>query len=502
MRDLDLRARGEARASRPRAGAPGACARRARRPFAAHDLRVPPCCIEQLPAFSCRRLRLCSWPVSTPEPSGARPAVDWRDRAEHGLVRARPLWVVLLLALLVPLGVRGVEDARRPAPRGDTRFYVRAAGNFLAGRPLYHDAYGRTTSYTYPPPFAAVCAWTVPLPYALVRVLWLVIMTGCAVGAAALALRWLREADPPATARPHLLLALALAPTLRFGVNDLAHGQTNWLIALLVAATLLLLQRRRDLGAGACLGAALVIKPTAWPLLAWLAVTRRPRALGGVLLAALVAMLPVALRYGPAGAVGEALAWLGAMPGFAELEALSADNASLASTLHRLLSGVKVHPDEGGGHAPLLLAIDLAAARPWARAAAVLLVSIGFGWLAWRRRREPPALAALLPLAALLSPVTWKAHLVALLPATLVLARRLAEGPGDRRTWGVWAALVAWFTLPSRGLLDLSWAAAWGSTTAGLALLFCWLAAEARRDPGEVVALARPEGYDCDAEAS
>lgn len=407
----------------------------------------------------------------------ARPEVDWRDRVERHLARSRWPWALLLLALLVPLAHRGVADARRAEPRGDTRFYVRAADNFLAGRPLYVAGPERlTTSYTYPPPFAAACVWTVPLPYAAVRVAWLLLMTACGVAAAALALRWLREACPDALpARPHLLLVLALVPLARFGVNDLAHGQTNWLIALLIAGALLLLQRRRDLAAGACLGAALVIKPTAWPLLAWLVVTRRPRALAGVALAAALSMLPIALRYGPAGALDEALAWLRAMPVFADLEALSPGNASLSSTLQRLLSGVKL-PDDGG-RATLLLALDPDATRPWARGAAVLLVALAFGGLALRRRASAVAPAALLPLAALLSPVTWKAHLVLLLPAALVLARALAEDARpDRRAWAAWCGLVALFTLPSRGLLDLTWAEPWGSTTAGLVVLFAWAA--------------------------
>ncbi|MCO5165975.1 MAG: DUF2029 domain-containing protein [Planctomycetes bacterium] len=404
------------------------------------------------------------------------------DRLEAALRRGRWLALPLLLAALVPLTYRAATD-----PKGDTRFYVRAAERFVAGAPLYRAEDGATTSYTYPPPFAAACVWTLALPYPAVRVAWLALMTACALGAAAVALRWLREAGPRG-GRPHLLLLLALLPLLRFGMNDLAHGQTNWLLALLVPAALLWLQRGRDLRAGAFLGAALVIKPTAWPLLAWVALSGRGRALAGLASAAVVAMLPVVARYGPAGALGEVGAWLEASPRFADLEALAPGNASLASTLNRLLSGTTTK----AGLEPLLLALDPAATRPWARAAAVLIVAAAFAWLLARRRREPLAPAALLPLAALLSPVTWKAHLVGLLPATLVAARPLAEGSAGRGAWLAWGALAALLALPSRGLLDLAWAEPWGSTTAGLALLFALSASACRAAPAPARSAASP----------
>jgi hypothetical protein len=53
--------------------------------------------------------------------------------------------------------------------------------------------------------------------------------------------------------------------------------------------------------------------------------------------------------------------------------------------------------------------------REWARIAAVSAVGVGFALLIWRGRGDQRAPAAVLILGALLSPVTWKAHLVVLL---------------------------------------------------------------------------------------
>jgi Glycosyltransferase family 87 len=314
-------------------------------------------------------------------------------------------------------------------------------------------------------------------------------MTAAAIAASAVAMHWLREADPPAagtsTSRPHLVLLLGLVPLVRFGINDLGHGQVNWLLALLVAGALLLTQRGRDVAGGACLGAALVVKPTAWPLFVWFAAERRGRVLAAACAAALVAYVPVLLRYGPAGTLEQTLAWLEHMPRFADHEAFASGNASLSSTIGRWLAGSL--DASTGVEQRVLLQLDHDAVRPWARALATAAVFAALAWLLVRTRRGAGAAggagraralapAALLPLAALASPVTWKAHLVGLLPVLLVLARDLAEGDArDRRAWATWLAVVLLFTLPSRGVLDVGWLDVAGCTTAGLVVLFVWL---------------------------
>lgn len=378
-----------------------------------------------------------------------------RDAAERLLRRAGP-WLggALLLVLLAALGWRATL-APEAGEDGDTRFYVRGARLFLEGKdlswaPVEPSGYRPTTSYTYPPPFAAACVWTLPLPYVVVRGVWLLGMTGCALLAGAIALRL------AAPARPALALALALPLFLRFGINDLAHGQTNWLVVLLLGTALLARARERDGLAGLSLGAALSIKPVAWPLVAWwLLGERRPRAALAALatLAGLLVLVPLP-RYGPGGTAALLGSWLELMDHFARREASTPGNAAPVSVLFRALS-----PLEDPGRALLLL-----------RGAALLWGAGAFAWLV-RRRGGPGAPAAALLLGALLSPVTWKAHLVVLVFAALVLARRLADAPAGRAAWATWAGLVLLLNLPSGGLLRLGRLEELGSLAVATALL-------------------------------
>ena len=397
------------------------------------------------------------------------PALDARDRPEALLRRrARPLLAALLLLIL---GANAVRLARAPVEgrgAGDTRFYVTGAERFLAGQDLYFapphpDGYRPTIGYTYPPPFAALCAWTLLLPYPALRVVWLLGMTACALGALLLALRHLAARGAP-PARPALTVLLALPLVLRFGQNDLAHGQTNWLLALLLGAALLAAARGQDLSAGLALGAALALKPTAWLLLPWwLVVERRWRAVVAALGALLVLVLVLpALRYGPLGALELLGSWLELMRGFARLEACAPDNHAFSAALLRLAGA-----DRSPSGQSLLLA----------RVLALALVAGGFLTLALLRPRAPEAAVAVLALGVLASPVTWKAHLVVLCLPALSVTRALADAPRVAPlAWVSWGALTALLVLPSRGLFALERLEAAGSLTLGVALLGAWAA--------------------------
>src|SRR5688500_11389982 len=128
--------------------------------------------------------------------AAAQATGDWRDPAERALARARPLAAIALVVIVGVLLYRAVKEGADQ--RADTRFYVRGAERFVAAEHLYvfQDPTGApigNTGYTYPPPFAAACTWTLLLPYRAVRVIWLLLMTTAAFAATVLAMHWLRE---------------------------------------------------------------------------------------------------------------------------------------------------------------------------------------------------------------------------------------------------------------------------------------------------------------------
>lgn len=383
--------------------------------------------------------------------------------------------VAVTLALLAWRCVRPGAEAH-----GDTRFYRAGAERFVAGRSLYRideappvDGVRPTTGYTYPPPFAAVSTWMLPLPYRAVRLLWLAAMAGCFAAAFALLARWAGErprthGPPGPPNRPWLAAALVALPLARFVVNDLAHGQTNGLVLLLVALALRAADGGRPLASGAALGAAMVTKPTLWLLvLALLARPGRARFAAGLALAAGLLFLPPLLRYGPAGLLDELAGWTGRMAEFADESAGSRGNVSLSATLCRVLAGAS--RTEHGPFEPVLLSLHPFVVRPWARFAAVVVV-LGACALQLRRRPGSPwTPAVLLGLGLLLSPVSWKAHLVALAPAALLVARALADG-SSRRAWAAWGLATALLALPSQGALGLERLDDLGATTLGVAI--------------------------------
>ena len=432
------------------------------------------------------------------------------DRLEGWLYRLR--WAAFL-ATLILVGVLGYRATlRHNAPtRGDTRFYQRGAQRFWAGQSLYYfDAPGSadlppsersTTAYTYLPPFAASLGWTRSIPYVVLRGGWLLasLLALCAGvlvarrlasgvsadvdseegGAPEVGTHSPNESPPPAgsakvAGRHAVWLALLALLLGRFVVNDLGHGQVNAFLALLLGLGLWEVYGERPLRGGIWIGLALVIKPTSWLLLPWLLGDRRWRALGAACAAGVGALLLSWALY-PGDYLAQLHEWFELMPRFASAESVRPYNASLASTIQRLLAGSV--PSGAPGPERLLFRFELSWVQPFARAAATALALAGLLAALWQRKRgrvrAPRAAASVLALSALLSPITWKAHFVVLLAPVAFLAWDLASGAASRRRWGAVLLIAALFLLPSRGLGALGLGLeAWGGLSLGLVLIY------------------------------
>jgi len=360
----------------------------------------------------------------------------------------------------VVLGVLLARVIRHPES-GDTRFYRFGAERLAQGQPLYFldppgvSDYRNGTGYTYLPPFALLSEWMRWLSYPSVRVVWLLLMALALVG---VALGLARLARPP----PRAWLAGALTALIcaRFVLNDLAHGQVNALLTLLLLAALL--GARGEAGwprwtAGVALGLALTIKPTSWLLVPWLLLERRWRVVSAALLTGLALLGLSALRY-PAPLLPQIGEWLTLMPRFAA-ECVVPHNASLAATLSRGLAF-------SGASSSLLPGRLLAGA--------LVLAGLVLSWRARDPERPERGWAAVLILSALFSPVTWKAHLVVLLIPAWLIARDLSVAPSRARALTL-ALALACFLLPSRGVAGLGGLERLGALSLGLVLLWALL---------------------------
>lgn len=380
-------------------------------------------------------------PARAPHPPPHVPGADAR--------RGR-WWLWLWLALAAVLVARATL---RPPHRGVILDHLEFGRRLVCGEELYGpwrsdlDAPLRPLHAPYPPsfglltaPFAAVAA---AAGDSAARACWALVQVA-AIAALAFVLRRLPTGRSPPGARFWSLWLLTLLLGARFVLRDMHGGGGNLINVALCALAFLCAERGQPARAGWLLGASLLTKPTqVWLLPVLLLLGHRRAALHTLLAgAAGVALSLALLRFD----VAPWLRWLEgswalatqssafAVPalGFPEFEWM---NQSLRSATGRWLGEV---PPEFAARVPGGIAPGLGlpvAAVAWITRAFSLLL---FAWLAaaaWRARRAagPLAqartwvLAAALLLSVLLSPLSWKAHHVALLPALFLLVRAAIE---------------------------------------------------------------------------
>ena len=319
------------------------------------------------------------------------------------------LAVVLALAILLPLGARAVSsrwsddslwsNALRSLGGADVPFdlavFLRAAEDIRAGESPYVDpttvVEGAPAPYVYPPLLALALVPATLLPDEVagaspVAVVYSLLLVGCLAGALLVLGVHDWRCYP---------VALLYPPTL----ENVEYGAIGPILALLVA--LAWRSRNRVSGAAGAVGAALVLKVFLWPLVVWLAVTRRPRA---AVAAAGVAVGLALLSWGAIGFAG--LADYPAL--LRRLSDLEAENSYSALAL---FTAVDVP-------SPLARALVVTAA------AALLVLAGRSARDESRNRRECDRRALTLVLAAgfVLTPILWLHYLV-LLVVPIALAR-------------------------------------------------------------------------------
>jgi arabinofuranan 3-O-arabinosyltransferase len=302
----------------------------------------------------------------------------------------------------------------------DLAILWRGGASLATGGPLY-DSH---LEFIYPPLAGWLLAPLGLLPFDKAVVVVVLGGLAAAIAATVLLLR-LVGVRADSSVLPGALLLLAHSRPL---IGLLALGNIDTVLLLAEAGVIALLMARRDLAAGALLGAVCAVKPTLAPVVLALVLLQRGRAL----LAAAVS-----------GIAFSAVGWLtvpdrdvfftGVLP------LLAGGNRDQLAPFNRSIHGAVVELGLPG-------ALDLAL-----RVAAFGLAC----WIAWRRRSGPVAPLEVVPLVMLgtllASSFTWANYSIYLLPLLVTVAR-----PDSLvRSWPAWAGVYLFATTNAWHLEDL-----------------------------------------------
>ena len=323
-------------------------------------------------------------------------------------------WTQAARAVLWPLAVGSLLHVAVRSATGtasDLGILWRSGASLAAGGPLYDPL----LEFIYPPLAGWLFAPLGLLPFRAAVVVVVIAGLAATVAATVLLLRLVgvRAASP---VLPAVLLALAHSRPL---VGLLQQGNVDTVLLLAESGVITLLLARRDVSAGALLGAVCAVKPTLVPVTVALVVLGRGRALLA------------------AAASGAALTVLG-----------------LLTVPDRAVFFTDVLPLLAGGNrdqlAPFNRSLHGAAVElglPPALDVTLRIAAFGLAcWVAWRRRAGPMAPLEVVPLlmlgTLLASSFAWANYGIYLLPLLVTAARR----DSLVRTWPAWAGVYLFAT--------------------------------------------------------
>ena len=354
------------------------------------------------------------------------------------------IWILLGVMLILRSGFRD---------RGVIADHLEFGRRLVAAEELYAPFQEAGPLHpVYPPSFGLL---TGPVSLAgerLARLAW-VFLQVCALGyIGRRLLHWQRELWPALAARSHLLLFVTALLCSRFILRDSHGGGGNLFTLALVIGAFHLDAKGKSMRAGALLGLSLATKPTmilCLPLL-WI-IGKRRSAFATIGFA--LALLLLALGLNQHGWAPLDRWWQGSLAystmadPYAEptlgFPPFSWMNQSLRYALARYLGVVPA------GFAALVpgglfpgLGLETSTVTLYGRLLSAGLLLSTFLY-AWRGRDQQAvrirSLAAVLCLGLLLSPIAWKAHHVALIPAMFYLVGSAMAG----RSW-LWYAFAGY----------------------------------------------------------
>lgn len=358
--------------------------------------------------------------------------------------RLAMLAILAVASLAMYVAIRAHRDLT------DFEVYRTAATRAAAAEPLYRADDGHY-QFKYLPAFAVVARPLTWMRPETAKLVWFALSFGMVL----VFVRTLVVAVPDRRLTAVGLGALTGIVTAKFFVRELALGQTNALLGLLLLPAVVGASRRPRL-TGVFVGAAVCVKPYAILFLPWLALTQPFGAIAaavGTLAAGL--MLPATV-YGWSGNLGLLRDWYRTVQDTTAPNLLHPDNVSLASLWAKWL---------GVGAPSSALAV--------VSGVALLAIICGVVFLRRRARSASYLEGGLLMLAMpLLSPQGWDYMLLLGTPAVVAVIDRWPELPIAWRVVSVAIAIV--FATPLRLFVSIETynvAMASGATTVAALLL-------------------------------
>jgi hypothetical protein len=389
--------------------------------------------------------------------------------------------LVIATVVVVSQWVRVFDDFAED----DFRVHWAFGQRFLAGEYLYQI--GHTP---YPPFWGMVCAPLSLLPRRWSHVLAYpigVVSLGCLV----LVLhRLTRKLYPLGAERLFWVTTLALALSSRFVIRELPECGPNLLMVALAWVAVALWRQGRDVLGGACLGLAVAMKCTQALFVPYFMLKRQWKMVAASTVFTVLFSLAPVVRQGPSLYALHLKTWVAncgnglrqADPSIGVLGPEPVWNVALRPTLARFL--MRLPPGHTGRIDSSWRAEWLDLSPPHAGLLIrAIMISLAVG-IAWRfrrpaRQRDQEAIlwegAVVSLMIVLYSPITWRQHCVAVLPALYLITRSAAcrgRLPGWMRgALGVYIVLVL---LLDRGIVgrDITRVLdSFGATTWSLSLL-------------------------------
>jgi len=339
-----------------------------------------------------------------------------------------------------------IDRGKGQAVGGDFHVFWQAGRNFASGAPLYHGDLPGARRYIYPP-FAAMVFQlfaVFPLPIAAEILSFLnLLLLGVTF---ALTKRIIERTLPDRVTGP-LPLVLGVVLSLVFFLDNFSHVQINDVIFVLALLGVDAHLRGWDVRSAAYFVVATAIKITPVFFVIWLVLRGRRRAALAVPPLALACVAAPLLMRGPTTGSAELSEYYHSfLAGFQHGQVLTDGRVqNLGAMVYRMMRPAETPERLDYAFLP---ASDRATALAY-RAAVILLFLLFLGNLGFLRARAAALsaveLSTVFLIGHLLSPITWRAHLVSLLFVfSTFLALRPATLPTSQRMilYALWALML------------------------------------------------------------